>query len=378
MKIGQQRKRSGWRILGLLLGGMVAQPVLAEYEMNLMRGATDLSQRAFDLHMISLWVCVAIGVVVFGAMFYSLFAFRKSRGAVAANFHDNTTVEVVWTVIPFIILIAMAAPATIALIELEDASDPGLTVKVTGYQWRWQYEYLDQGVSFFSNLAASSRDAIKGDPSSVENYLLEVDEPLVIPINTKVRFVITSADVIHSWWVPAFGWKQDAIPGFINDAWTNVPQPGIYRGQCTELCGKDHGFMPVVVEAKTPEDYEAWLAGKKAEAEAALSGADREWTSDELMERGKTVYGTYCVACHQPNGQGIPPAFPSLVGSPLVTGPVEGHMDIVLHGKPGTGMQAFGAQLNDVDLAAVISYERNSFGNTTGDYVQPAQIKAAR
>ncbi len=378
MKIGQQRKRSGWRILGLLLGGMVAQPVLAEYEMNLMRGATDLSHRAFDLHMISLWVCVAIGVVVFGAMFYSLFAFRKSRGAVAANFHDNTTVEVVWTIIPFIILIAMATPATIALIELEDASDPGLTIKVTGYQWRWQYDYLDQGVSFFSNLATSSRDAIKGDPSSVENYLLEVDEPLVIPVNTKVRFVITSADVIHSWWVPAFGWKQDAIPGFINDAWTNVPQPGIYRGQCTELCGKDHGFMPVVVEAKTPEDYEAWLAGKKAEAEAALSGADREWTSEELMERGKAVYGTYCVACHQPNGQGIPPAFPSLVGSPLVTGPVEGHMDIVLHGKPGTGMQAFGAQLNDVDLAAVISYERNSFGNTTGDYVQPAQIKAAR
>ncbi|WP_372715686.1 cytochrome c oxidase subunit II [Immundisolibacter sp.] len=357
---------------------MVAQPVLAEYEMNLMRGATDLSHRAFDLHMISLWVCVAIGVVVFGAMFYSLFAFRKSRGAVAANFHDNTTVEVVWTIIPFIILIAMATPATIALIELEDASDPGLTIKVTGYQWRWQYDYLDQGVSFFSNLATSSRDAIKGDPSSVENYLLEVDEPLVIPVNTKVRFVITSADVIHSWWVPAFGWKQDAIPGFINDAWTNVPQPGIYRGQCTELCGKDHGFMPVVVEAKTPEDYEAWLAGKKAEAEAALSGADREWTSEELMERGKAVYGTYCVACHQPNGQGIPPAFPSLVGSPLVTGPVEGHMDIVLHGKPGTGMQAFGAQLNDVDLAAVISYERNSFGNTTGDYVQPAQIKAAR
>ncbi|MGK2941480.1 MAG: cytochrome c oxidase subunit II [Immundisolibacter sp.] len=357
---------------------MVAQPVLAEYEMNLMRGATDLSHRAFDLHMISLWVCVAIGVVVFGAMFYSLFAFRKSRGAVAANFHDNTTVEVVWTIIPFIILIAMATPATIALIELEDASDPGLTIKVTGYQWRWQYDYLDQGVSFFSNLATSSRDAIKGDPSSVENYLLEVDEPLVIPINTKVRFVITSADVIHSWWVPAFGWKQDAIPGFINDAWTNVPQPGIYRGQCTELCGKDHGFMPVVVEAKTPEDYEGWLAGKKAEAQAAISGADREWTSDELMERGKAVYGTYCVACHQPNGQGIPPAFPSLVGSPLVTGPVEGHMDIVLHGKPGTGMQAFGAQLNDVDLAAVISYERNSFGNTTGDYVQPAQIKAAR
>ena len=378
MKTGQQPKRSAWRIPSLLLVGLFAPPVLADYEMNLVRGATDLSYRAFDLHMIALWVCAAIGVVVFGVMFYSLFAFRKSRGAVAANFHDNITVEVVWTIIPFIILIAMALPATKSLLELEDTSEADLTIKVTGYQWRWQYDYLDQGVSFFSNLAATSRDAIKGDPSSVEHYLLEVDEPLVVPINTKVRFVITSNDVIHSWWVPAFGWKQDAVPGFINDAWTSVPQPGIYRGQCTELCGKDHGFMPIVVEAKTREDYDAWLVTKKAQADAAKAGADREWTADELMERGKTVYGTYCAACHQANGQGIPPAFPALAGGVITTGPLEGHMSIVLHGKPGTAMQAFGLQLNDVDLAAVISYERNSFGNAAGDYVQPGQIKAAR
>ena len=374
----QKRHAAPGRLLGILLAALAAQPARAEYGMNLVRGATDLSHRVFDLHMISLWVCVAIGVVVFGAMFYSLFAFRKSRGAVAANFHENTTVEVVWTIIPFIILIAMAIPATRTLIALEDTSDSGLTIKVTGYQWRWQYEYLGEDVSFFSNLAASSRDAMNGDPTGIEHYLLEVDNPVVVPVNTKVRFVITSNDVIHSWWVPALGWKQDAIPGFINDSWTSIPQPGVYRGQCAELCGKDHGFMPIVIEAKAQADYDTWLAAKKVEAEAAKSGADREWTKDELMERGKTVYGTYCVACHQANGQGIPPAFPALAGGVITTGPVEGHIDRVFNGKAGTAMQAFGLQLNDVDLAAVVTYERNAFGNDKGDLVQPKQIKALR
>ncbi|MFP5463937.1 MAG: cytochrome c oxidase subunit II [Gammaproteobacteria bacterium] len=374
----QKRHAAPGRLLGIVLAGLAAQPARAEYGMNLVRGATDLSHRVFDLHMISLWVCVAIGVVVFGAMFYSLFAFRKSRGAVAANFHENTTVEVVWTIIPFIILIAMAIPATVTLIDLEDTSDSGLTIKVTGYQWRWQYEYLGEDVSFFSNLAQSSRDAMNGDPTGVEHYLLDVDNPVVVPVNTKVRFVITSNDVIHSWWVPALGWKQDAVPGFINDGWTNIPQPGVYRGQCAELCGKDHGFMPVVIEAKTQADYETWLTAKKAEAEAAKSGADRDWTMDELMERGKTVYGTYCVACHQANGQGIPPAFPALAGGVITTGPIEGHINLVFNGKAGTAMQAFGAQLNDVDLAAVVTYERNAFGNDKGDLVQPKQIKALR
>jgi cytochrome c oxidase subunit 2 len=357
---------------------LAAAPAQAAYEMNLVRGVTEVSHNAFNLHMISLWVCAAIGVVVFGAMFYSLFAFRKSRGAVAANFHENTTVEVIWTVIPFIILIAMAFPATKSLLTLEDTSGPELTIKVTGYQWRWQYDYLDQGVSFFSNLAATSRDAIKADPHADANYLRDVDNPLVVPVNTRIRFIFTSNDVIHSWWVPELGWKQDTIPGFINDAWTNIPQPGFYRGQCAELCGKDHGFMPIVVEAKTREDYETWLTAKKAEAEAAKSGADRDWTLDELVERGKGVYGTYCVACHQANGQGIPPAFPALAGSAIATGPIEGHIERVVHGKPGTAMQAFGAQLNDVDLAAVITYERNAFGNNKGDLVQPKQIKAVR
>ncbi len=378
LNMALQKNRLMRGLLALSAGGLCAGTAQAGYEMNLVRGVTDASRTAYDLHMISLWVCVVIGVVVFGAMFYALFAFRKSRGAVAANFHENTTVEVIWTAIPVLILIAMAAPATKALLTLEDTSNSELTIKVTGYQWRWQYEYIDQDVSFFSNLAASSRDAVKANPAAVENYLLEVDEPLVVPVDTRIRFVFTSNDVIHSWWVPALGWKQDTVPGFISDAWTSIPEPGVYRGQCAELCGKDHGFMPIVVEAKTQEDYDAWLETKKAEAEAAKSGADREWTMDELVERGKEVYGTYCVACHQANGQGIPPAFPSLVGAPLTTGPIEGHVDIVLNGKAGTAMQAFAGQLNDVDLAAVITYERNAFGNTMGDLVQPSQIKAAR
>jgi cytochrome c oxidase subunit 2 len=376
--MGQQRRAVAGTVAGLCVATLAAAPAQAAYEMNLVRGVTEVSHNAFNLHMISLWVCAAIGVVVFGAMFYSLFAFRKSRGAVAANFHENTTVEVIWTVIPFIILIAMAFPATKSLLTLEDTSGPELTIKVTGYQWRWQYDYLDQGVSFFSNLAATSRDAIKADPHADANYLRDVDNPLVVPVNTRIRFIFTSNDVIHSWWVPELGWKQDTIPGFINDAWTNIPQPGFYRGQCAELCGKDHGFMPIVVEAKTREDYETWLTAKKAEAEAAKSGADRDWTLDELVERGKGVYGTYCVACHQANGQGIPPAFPALAGSAIATGPIEGHIERVVHGKPGTAMQAFGAQLNDVDLAAVITYERNAFGNNKGDLVQPKQIKAVR
>jgi cytochrome c oxidase subunit 2 len=376
--MGQQRRAVAGTVTGLCGAMLAASPAQAAYEMNLVRGVTEVSHNAYNLHMISLWVCAAIGVVVFGAMFYSLFAFRKSRGAVAANFHENTTVEVIWTVIPFIILIAMAFPATKSLLTLEDTSDSELTIKVTGYQWRWQYDYLDEGISFFSNLAATSRDAIKTDPYADANYLREVDNPMVVPINTRIRLIFTSNDVIHSWWVPELGWKQDTIPGFINDAWTNIPEPGFYRGQCAELCGKDHGFMPIVVEAKTREDYEAWVVAKKAEAEAAKSGADRDWTLDELVERGKTVYDTYCVACHQANGQGIPPAFPALAGSAIATGPIEGHVDIVIHGKPGTAMQAFGPQLNDVDLAAVITYERNAFGNNKGDLVQPKQIKAAR
>ena len=362
-------------LTGLALMTGAAQ---ANWGVNLPRGVTETSREVYDLHMIIFWICVVIGVVVFGAMFYALFAHRRSRHPEPAHFHEHTILEVVWTAIPVLILVAMAIPATVVLVRMEDTSQSELTIKVTGYQWRWQYEYIDDGVSFFSNLAQSSRDAMHGDPTGVEHYLLDVDNPVVIPVDTKVRFLITANDVIHSWWVPALGWKQDAIPGFINDAWTTVSEPGVYRGQCAELCGKDHGFMPVVLEVKTRADYDAWMAEQKKAAEAAASGADREWKPEELMARGEQVYNTYCVACHQKNGQGVPGAFPSMVGSPIVTGLLEGHMDIVLNGKAGTAMQAFGAQLNDVDLAAVVSYERNSFGNTAGDYAQPRQVAAAR
>jgi cytochrome c oxidase subunit II len=367
-----------WRFAPGTALALAAQGAHGEWGLNMPRGVTDISREVYDLHMIIFWVCVAIGVVVFGAMFYALFAHRRSRHPEPAHFHENTVLEVVWTAIPFVILIAMAIPATVTLLRMEDTRDAGLTIKVTGYQWRWEYDYIDDGVRYFSNLAPSSRDAIEGDPRQVENYLLEVDNPLVIPIGTKVRFLFTANDVIHAWWVPALGWKQDAIPGFINDAWTQVDEPGIYRGQCAELCGRDHGFMPVVVEAKSRADYDAWLAEQKKAAAAAASGADREWKPEELMARGEQVYNTYCVACHQKDGHGVPGAFPSMVGSPIVTGPLAGHITTVLKGIPGTAMQAFGQQLNDVDIAAVVSYERNSFGNQAGDYAQPRAVAAAR
>lgn len=365
-----------WLAAGLALFGCPA--VWAEYGLNMTRGVTEISRGAYDLHMLIFWICVAISVVVFGAMIYSIVVHRKSRGVAAAQFHHSTAVEIVWTVIPFFILVGMAVPATIELINLEDPGEYDLSIQVTGYQWKWKYDYLDEGVGFFSNLAASSRDAIEGDPTRVEHYLQEVDEPLVIPINKRIRFLITANDVIHAWWVPVLGWKQDAIPGFVNDAWTEVTEPGIYRGQCAELCGKDHGFMPIVVRAVPQADYDAWIAEKRDAASRLAASADREWTMDELMARGKQVYDVTCVACHQANGQGMPPAFPAIAGSPVATGPAKDHLDTVIKGRPGTAMQAFGLQMNDVDIAAVVTYQRNAFGNKAGDAIQPATAKAAR
>ena len=355
--------------------------------LNLRKGVTEVSRNAYELHMIVLWVCVAIGIVVFGAMIYSMFAHRKSKGAVAATFHESHKVEVLWTVIPFIILIALAIPATKDLLYLEDSSNPDMTVKVTAYQWKWQYEYMDgdaEGVKFFSNLDKASNDARAlnsgADVTKVAHYLNNVDKELVIPTGKKVRFLITSNDVIHAWWVPDFGFKKDAVPGYINEAWTRVDEPGTYRGKCAELCGKDHGFMPVVVVAKEEGEYKKWAAAKKAEAEAAAAAAssDKTWTKDELMAKGAAVYGTSCAACHQANGEGTGP-FPALKGSPLATASdAAGHIDIVVNGsKTNPLMAAYGAQLNDLDLAAVITYERNSWGNSAS-IVQPKDVKAAR
>ena len=350
----------------------------AEYVLNMTRGVTPISRDLYSLHMIVLWVCVVIAIVVFGVMIWSIIYHRKSRGAVAANFHENAQVEVFWTVGPLVILIAIAIPATATLIDLEDAkTNADINLQVTGIQWKWKYNYIDEDVVFISSLAQSSRDVIK-DPTGHENYLLEVDQPVVLPINKKIRFLFHSDDVLHAWWVPAFAVKQDVVPGFINDSWAVIEKTGTYRGQCAELCGKDHGFMPIVVEAVTQGEYEQWLADKKAEAAAIADSADKEWSMQDLLAQGETVYKGNCAACHGPTGAGIPGVFPALSNSPVATGDPAGHINIVMNGKAGTAMAAYKSQLSDVDLAAVITFERNSFGNSVGDMVQPSAIKNLR
>jgi cytochrome c oxidase subunit 2 len=345
----------------------------ADWDVNMRPGVTEVSHQVYDLHMIIFWICVVIGVVVFGIMFWSIIAHRKSLGAKPATFHESTTIEIIWTAIPFAILIGMAVPATSALINIYDPSESDLDIKVTGYQWKWHYDYLEEEIGFFSNLNTSP-DEIYNRAEKNDHYLLEVDEPLVVPINKKVRFLVTANDVIHSWWVPEIAVKKDAIPGFVNEAWTIIPEPGVYRGQCAELCGKDHGFMPIVVEAKTQEDYDAWLAERQAAAAGERELRDKVWTLEELMERGQKVYASNCAACHNADGSGIPPAFPALKGSPIATGPIEEHLNVVLNGRPGTYMAAFGPQLSPVELAAVITYERNAWGNSKGDMIQPIDI----
>ena len=364
-------------VMGLM--ALLSVPVArAEYELNMTEGVTPISHDIYGLHMLVFWVCVVIAVIVFAVMAYSIMNHRKSKGAVPANFHESTTVEIIWTVAPLLILIGIAIPATATLLDLEDAkTNADITLQVTGIQWKWKYTFVDEDVSFISSLAQSSRDVIK-DPTGNENYLLEVDNELVLPVGKKVRFLFHSNDVIHAWWVPALAVKQDAVPGFINDSWALIEEPGVYRGQCAELCGKDHGFMPIVVNAVSEPEYKEWLAGMKAEAAAAASSADREWSMQDLMARGETVYQANCAACHGATGAGIPGAFPAMTGSPVVIGDAAGHVDIVVNGKAGTAMAAFKAQLNDVDIAAVITFERNSFGNSVGDMVQPSTIKNAR
>ncbi|TXH91898.1 MAG: cytochrome c oxidase subunit II [Pseudomonas sp.] len=358
--------------MGLLLW-LACDPARAEWAVNMLPGVTEVSRSVFDLHMIIFWICVVIGVVVFGVMFWSMLVHRRSTGQQPARFHESTTVEILWTVVPFVILVAMAVPATKTLIDIYDTSESELDIQVTGYQWKWHYKYLGQDVEFFSNLATPSAQ-IYNRAEKDEHYLLEVDEPLVVPVGTKVRFLITAADVIHSWWVPALAVKKDAIPGFINESWTRIEEPGIYRGQCTELCGKDHGFMPVVVEARSKEDFAAWLEERKQAAVAERELTSKEWSLEELMARGEKAYVTACAACHQANGEGMPPMFPALRGSAIATGPVAPHIDIVVNGKPGTAMAAFGKQLSPVDLAAIITYERNAWGNSAADMVTPRDI----
>jgi len=366
-------------LLTLLFVGSTTQVFSAERVLNMTPGVTEISGKVYHLHMLIFYICVAIACVVFGAMFYAIFKHRKSKGAVAAHFHESTKVEIIWTIIPIVILVAMAIPATKTLVAMEDTTQSDLTIKITGSQWKWHYSYFDQGVEFYSLLATSQKQ-IQGEEAKGAHYLLEVDQPLVLPTKRKVRFLLTSDDVIHSWWVPAFAVKKDSIPGFINEAWTRIEEPGVYRGQCAELCGRGHGFMPIVVQAMEPERYDQWLAGKKQEIAAAMKEAEKALQSsmslEDLMAMGEQIYLGRCAVCHQPTGLGIPGAFPAIKGSPIATGEVTAHIDTVVNGRAGTAMQAFGNQLSDQEIAAVITYERNAWGNDTGDAVQAADINA--
>ena len=352
-------------------------------QLNLPEGVTPIAHDVMWLHWMMLSICLAIFVGVFGVMFYSIWAHRKSRGAVPATFHEHVGVEVAWTVIPFFIVIAMALPATRAVVAMKDTSSPDLTVKVTGYQWKWGYEYLDgpaTGVKFMSNLS-TPRAQIENKEPKGEFYLMEVDKPLVVPAGQKVRVVLTAADVIHSWMVPDFGVKQDAIPGFLRDTWFRAEQPGTYRGQCAELCGKDHAFMPIVVEVLSQDDYAKWAEDQKKQMAALADDPNKEWTEAELVARGEQVYTANCVACHQATGKGVPGSFPALDGAPTVMGPKDDQLKTVLHGRPGTAMAAFGGQLNDVEIAAVVTYTRHAWSNAgkgQDPTVMPADSKALR
>ena len=462
------------------LGALAMSPAHAAWTLNMNEGVTDLTSKVFGLHMLIFWICVVIGIGVFGAMLYSVIVHRKSRGFEASHFHESTVVEIAWTIVPFIILIAVAIPAAGTLLQIEDSSNPDMTIRVTGYQWLWEYDYVDSDVHFFSRLDRASDDARQLnsgiDPNTVDNYLRNVDNPMVVPVDTKVRLLLSSGDVIHSWWVPDLGGKKDAIPGYINDMWFKANETGVYRGQCAELCGRGHAFMPIVVKVVSQDDYDAWVreqggnpnpqsdlargqpstnqanaqaqtsadesatagtateartedgstndsqaaeesivgvgesddqGGDSAEQKEAEASSDRgspkvpdpdqqdqssaddndqkddaaaagdEMSRDELMSQGKQVYGNLCAACHQPDGSGMPAAgFPAMKGSAVATGDVDAHIGQVLNGKGA--MPPYKGSLDDTQIAAVVTYERNAFGNDTGDVVQPSQVAAQR
>ncbi|KAA1286054.1 cytochrome c oxidase subunit II [Alcaligenes faecalis] len=383
-----------WRSLFALTACSTAGPSLAQIthmeggprvnQLNLHNGVTPIAQDIAWLHWMMLIICTIIFIGVFGVMFYSIIRHRKSKGAIAARFHEHLGVEVAWTIIPFLIVIGMALPATKTVVAMKDTSSADLTVKVTGYQWKWGYEYLDgpaTGVKFLSNLS-TPRAQIEGREPIGPNYLMEVDKPLVVPVNKKVRVMLTAEDVIHSWMVPEFGVKQDAIPGFLRDTWFRADKVGTYRGQCAELCGKDHAYMPIVVQVMAQEDYDKWAQEQNDLMTAQADDPNKEWTKDELTERGKQIFAQNCVACHQANGKGMPGTFPALDGdTKFVLAPKKGQIDTVLNGHPGTAMAAFRNQLTDVQIAAVITYTRNAWGNAgkgPDPVVMPADVKEQR
>lgn len=365
--------------LALAMFSMLAH---AENQINLPPPASEIARQIYDLHTITMWIIVGIAVVVYGVMFYSILMHRKAAGYKAATFHHSTLVEIIWTAIPFLILIVMAYPATKTVLAMRDTAAADITVKVTGYQWKWEYDYLPaegqkDGFKFMSVLS-TPREQLDGKEAKGANYLLEVDNPMVVPVGKKVRVLLTANDVIHAWWMPDFGVKQDAIPGFIRDTWFTADKIGTYRGQCAELCGKDHGYMPIVVEVKEQADYDKWLAEKKAAAVAAAQDANKVYSVAELKTIGEKVYAANCAGCHQAKGEGMPPVFPALDGSKVVTGSKAAAINVVMNGKDGTAMPAFGKQMSDTDIAAVVTYARNAWGNKVGDAVQAGEIKALR
>ena len=379
--------------LVMMLSVCLSRPARADYRWNFPTPVTPVARDTLAIHNEFMLIITALFVVVFAIMIYSMAKHRKSLGHAPAKFAGPAgRLQWFWVLVPFAILlyidfVLMGIPAYHAVIDMEDTKTRAdMVIKVTGLQWKWQYEYPDDGIKFMSNMTTTP-EQIAGAAPKGEHYLLEVDNPLVLPVGKKVRVLLTATDVIHTWWVPQFGVKRDAIPGFIRETWVKIEQPGIYRGQCAELCGKGHGFMPVVVHALPEAEYVAWRDAKKMELAQAAAGAERAWSKDELLAKGREVYEKQCAACHQPDGRGLPPTFPALTGSKAVNAPLlgmdgkppaDGHVDRVMNGKPGTAMQAYKNMLDDVDLAAVITYERNALGNKLGDMLQPAQVKALR
>ncbi len=378
-------------ILSRLIGGIsllaVSGVTVAAYELNFQRPVSPVAHEILDLHNLITLIVFVIIVIVAAVMLWSIVFHRKSSGRKPATFHDNAKLEIVWTILPFIILVGMAIPATSVLLKMDDSSGSDMTLKITGYQWKWEYDYLDHGIKFMSTLSTPrdqigspvfSKDGFRAGVKKGENYLLEVDNRVVLPVGKKIRLLVTASDVIHSWWVPAFATKKDGIPGYINELWVQIDEPGTYRGQCAELCGKDHGYMPIVVDAVSESDFRKWVNRRKGQQVAAAAAAGKTWTKVDLMKRGEKVYTQSCVACHGATGAGIPGVFPAITGGKITTGPVKAHLDIVINGKAGTAMPAFKKQLSDTDVAAVVTYERNALGNSKGDLVQPLQVKALR
>jgi len=354
----------------------------AAWGLNMTQGATPISQDVYNMHMTSLYVVTVIGILVFSVMFWSIFHHRKSKGVKPAKFSHSTTVEIIWTLIPFAIIVALAIPATKLLARMDDTSKSEITIKATGYQWKWKYDYINEDLTIYSNLATDSVEASQRnsgiDPKTADNYLRNTDTALVLPVGKKIRIMTTASDVIHAWWVPDLGWKRDAIPGFINDNWTVINKEGVYRGQCAEICGKGHGYMPIVVKAVPEKEYLAWVQETKLALKSKKDSGDKELSMDELKSKGEAVYKANCLACHQANGQGIKGVFPALDGSPLATvkDRIPEHIHQVIYGK--NIMPAFGEQLSDTDIAAVVTYERNVWGNKTGDIIQPKDVAAGR